>query len=410
MVTFVFLSAGRGTRLWPITETLPKTMVRVLGKPIIEWGVENAAKHADKIVLVIGADGDAIRAHFASKTYAGKIEYVVQSEQKGTAHAVLVAKAAIGSGPFIVLNADTFFDPAFYAQASARAASGKPFVVGKRVEDASPYGLLKAQGGRLVGVEEKPKAAVPGVIFTGCYSMQSDFFKYLDHLSPSSRGELEVTDALFAYCAEHEVQLVEHAGYWNDVGYYWNYLDTSLYALEYLMDESREGVVDDYVRINGKVHIGKGSRVLAGTYIEGPVFIGENCSVGPNAYLRAGTVLEGGNHVGNASETKNSVIGFDSKVPHLSYVGDSILCDNVNLGAGTTVANLKFDDSPVEAEIKGKLVSSLKRKLGCVIGANSRIGVNASINCGVLIGSNCRVYPNACVLKNIDSNTTYKGD
>ena len=273
MVAFVFLSAGKGTRLWPITETAPKTMVRVMGKPIIEWGVEAAVQVAEKVVLVVGADGGVIRDHFAGKPYAEKLEFVAQAEQKGTGHACLTARNAV-NGPFIVLNGDTFYNPSFYALAAAEALKGTPFIVGKMVEDASPSGLLQGEGGLLKGIIEKPQPPGPGVIFTGCYFAQPDFFSYLERLSPSPRGELEVTDALCAYARDRQVRILEHTGYWNDVGYYWNYLDTSLYCLENIMPDSRTGKVDEFVTIEGKVFIGKGSRILAGTFIEGPVFIG----------------------------------------------------------------------------------------------------------------------------------------
>lgn len=407
MTVFVLLSAGKGSRLWPITEELPKTMIRVLGKPIIEWAVEGVLPHASKVVVVIGPEGQTIRDHFAGKPYASKMEFVVQAEQKGTGHAPLFAKSAVANERFVVMNADTFFDPAFFPILAREAAKG-PLVVGKRVPDASAYGLLDVHGGKLVGIQEKPPAAAEGVIFTGCYAVEPDFFELLEQLEPSPRGELEVTDALKKYAAQKGVRVIEFDGYWNDVGYYWNYLDTNSYALEHLMDSTREGRTEGYVEVRGKLHIGRGSVVLSGTFIEGPVYIGEGCTVGPNAYLRAGTVLEGDNHVGLASELKNTILGKGSNVPHLSYVGDSIICGDVNLGAGTVVANLKFDDSAVEAEIKGKLVDSRKRKLGAVIGRGTRVGVNASINCGVLIGSNCRIFPHARVMGNVESGAVVK--
>ncbi|OIO25447.1 hypothetical protein AUJ14_04240 [Candidatus Micrarchaeota archaeon CG1_02_55_22] len=407
MTTFVLLSAGKGSRLWPITEKQPKTMVRVLGKPILEWAVEGALPYASKIVVIIGPDGEDIREYFSSKPYASKLEFVIQSEQKGTGHAALTAKDAVKGDAFVVINADTFFDPSFYAIAGAQAVKG-PFVAGKYVEDASPYGLIESKDGNIARLTEKPPAPVPGHIFTGCYAAESSFFELLEQLKPSPRGELEVTDALNEYAESRSVKMLDVAGYWNDVGYYWNFLDTSAYALENLMDEARDGQMEDFVNINGKLHLGKGSVILSGTYIQGPVFIGENCVVGPNTYLRPGTVLEGNNHVGNGTELKNTILGLGSNVPHLSYLGDSILCEDVNLGAGTTVANLKFDDSTVEAEIKGKKVDSRKRKLGAVIGSNTKVGINSSINCGVLIGSDCCIYPHTVVMANVESGSTVK--
>lgn len=411
MLTFVFLCAGKGKRLWPITENTQKTMVRVLGKPIVEWGVENAAPHCDKIVLVVGEnDFASMKKLFSSKSYFGKLEFVLQGELKGSGHAPLVAKEAIGESDFVVCHADGFYDQDFCGRMALQAAKGTPFVVGKRVADARPYGLLSGENGFLKGVKEKPKELVEGVVFTGCYFMKKDFFAFLEKLAPSPRGELEVTDAFAEYSSKNKALLLEENGYWNDVGYYWNFLDASFHAASTMMENNLLGEVSDKATFSGKVFVGKGSKILSGCVIQGPVYIGENCLVGPNAFLRPGTVLEGSNHVGNGVEIKNSVLFSGAKVPHLSYIGDSVVCENVNLGAGTKVANLRFDGQAVHVHVNGSVVNSLQKKLGCVIGAGTQVGINASINCGVLIGSNCKIFPGVVVKKNVESNTVFEGE
>ncbi len=409
MHDYVILAAGKGTRLWPVTARTPKAMVRVLNKPIIEWLVEGIAKDAGKIVVVVGSDGDIIKKHFSAKPYFKKMVFALQREQLGTGHAVLAAEKFV-KGSFVVLNADTFVGKDFAAMVAKHAAKGAPFIVAKQVEDVSAYGTIVGKSEMLKEIREKEGNAQPGSINTGCYFANKDFFDFLGKTKRSERGEIEATQALSEYAAKKQVQIVEYTGYWNDVGYYWNYLDSSRYALDNLLEEKVEGTVENNVSIKGKVFIAKGALVKSGTYIEGPAFIGEGAIVGPNAFIREGTVLEGGNHVGNASEIKNSILGKGSNAPHLSYVADSILCDDVNLGGGTLVANLKFDETPVEPEIKGQKVSSKKRKLGCVIGQGTRIGINVSINCGVMIGENCRIFPHSVVLKNLESGSTYKGE
>lgn len=409
MHDYVILAAGKGTRLWPVTARTPKAMVRVLNKPIIEWLAEAIEKDARKIVVVVGSDGNAIKTHFERKPYFKKMAFALQQEQLGTGHAVLAAQKFV-KGKFVVLNADTFVGKDFAQAIAMHASQGKPFLMAKRVEDVSAYGTIIGKGGMLKEILEKEATLEPGLINTGCYFAEKDFFGFLKKSKRSERGEIEATQALGEYAKKKEVRVVEYQGHWNDVGYYWNYLDSSRYALDNLLEQKVEGTVEKNVSIKGKVFIGKGTLVKSGTYIEGPVFIGEDAIVGPNAFLREGTVLEGGNHVGNASEIKNSILGRGSNAPHLSYVADSILCDDVNLGGGTLVANLKFDETPVEPEIKGQKVSSKKRKLGCVIGQGTRIGINVSINCGVMIGENCRIFPHSVVMKNLESGSTYKGE
>lgn len=116
--------------------------------------------------------------------------------------------------------------------------------------------------------------------------------------------------------------------------------------------------------------IGRGTIVRSGTYIQGPVYIGKNCDIGPNCYIRAYTCIYDGVSIGNAVEIKNSIIMENTNINHLSYVGDSIIGANCNFGAGTNIANLKFNDKPVKMNVKGERVSTSRRKLGAVFGDN----------------------------------------
>jgi bifunctional UDP-N-acetylglucosamine pyrophosphorylase/glucosamine-1-phosphate N-acetyltransferase len=167
-----------------------------------------------------------------------------------------------------------------------------------------------------------------------------------------------------------------------------------------------EGTIEDNVTCKGEIHLGKGSILKSGTYLEGPVWIGENCVVGPNAYLRKGTVLCGKNKVGASTEVKNSILMKGSKAPHHNYVGDSIIGENSNLGSGTKIANLRFDKKEIEVIHRGKKTNSGRRKLGAIIGNNVNTGINASINAGSILGNNVRVGPNTTVSGTHESQST----
>ena len=143
--------------------------------------------------------------------------------------------------------------------------------------------------------------------------------------------------------------------------------------------------------------MGENSVIKSGTYIEGPVWIGEDCVVGPNAYLRKGTVLCGNNKVGAASEIKNAILFEGAKAPHHNYVGDSVIGRECNLGSGTKVANLRLDKKEISVTHKGKRVVTGRRKLGVIMGDNVATGINSSINSGTIIGSETRIGPNALI-------------
>ncbi|MEK6954135.1 MAG: bifunctional sugar-1-phosphate nucleotidylyltransferase/acetyltransferase [Candidatus Micrarchaeota archaeon] len=409
---FVLLAAGQGKRLRPITNSYPKTMVRILDKPLLEWIVEgivtNFGDSLGKIIIVVGFEKHKITEYFQKHRHAQKIVFVEQKEQKGTADAVLQAQKVAQSPFFFVFNADTFFDPKFF-ELIKKNADSRPFIVTKREEDASAYGVVEVEGGNLVGLIEKPADAKNKLISTGTLFMPITFFDYLKNVKISKRNEYEITDALLEFAKSQKLRVLEFDGYWTDVGYYWNYLSASEYALQNLMESKIEGKVEDFVVVKGKLHVGKGSVVKSGTYIEGNVFIGENTIVGPSAYLRKGVVIEDNCHIGNSTEVKSSIIMHNSNAAHLSYIGDSIICENVNFGAGTKIANLKFDHSAIAIKQEAGKVVSGRDKLGAVIGKNTKTGINVSINCGIMIGENCKISPAAYVYNNLENDAVFKG-
>lgn len=140
-----------------------------------------------------------------------------------------------------------------------------------------------------------------------------------------------------------------------------------------------KGEVHASVLIEGEISIGTGTRLLPGVFIEGNVVIGANCKIGPNCYLRGNTAIGDGCHVGQAVEIKNSILLPKTSVGHLSYVGDSILGEGVNFGAGTITSNLRHDGTPHRCMIEGALVDTGRRKFGAIIGDGVHTGIHTSI-------------------------------
>ncbi len=412
MPAAVILAAGRGRRLWPVGEAMPKCMIRVLGKPLLEWVLDAILPHCTKAVIVVGYKKEMITDYFSAKPYASQLEFVEQNEQKGTGHALLQARDHV-RGPFLTVNGDSFAEPRLYAEYLHRIRQ-KPsewFGMAKNVQDARAYGLIHAdKQGRILRFEEKPKDAKSGLVALGNYYLPESFFGHLEKVPLSPRGEYEITDALNAFAASDTLHVQEFSGFRSEVTYFWDHLDINIHALEEFMTDKREGTIEPGAVVEGKLFLGKGSIVKAGSRIEGPAYIGENCLIGPNAFIRRGSVIENHCHVGTC-EVKNSVVMNGANVPHFSYVGDSVLCEDVNLGAGSMIANLRFDNEPIQVKFKDLgTVDSGRRKLGAAIGSGTKIGVNASINCGVLIGHDCKIFPGAKVTHNLDNETVYKGD
>lgn len=388
----VVLAAGEGTRMRPLTATRPKPMLPVAGRPLVEHTLEAAIEAgASRLILVVGYHAEAVQDVFNNEYEGVPIEYVTQKSQDGTADAVRVAQSALDDAPFAVLNGDTL-----YGSGMANLFDAGPAVGTTTVDDPRPYGVLEFDGNRVVGVVEKPADPPSNRINTGAYAFPAEAVGWLD-VSVSQRGEYELTDVLERACTAVDVRAVSFDR-WMDVGRPWELLEANEWKLS---ERSRriEGDVHETAELTGRVVVEPDASVRAGVTIEGPVVVGAGASVGPNAYVRGATTIGEGVNIGHAVEVKNSVIMAGTEVPHLSYVGDSLIGRAVNLGAGTITANLRHDDAPVEMTVKGERVSTGRRKFGIVVGDGAKTGINTSVNAGVVLSAGARTEPGESVLR-----------
>lgn len=168
------------------------------------------------------------------------------------------------------------------------------------------------------------------------------------------------------------------------------------------LNESRiHGHVHPLAVIDGVVEIGEGTRVLPGVFIEGNVVIGRDCKIGPNCYLRGNTSVGDGCHIGNAVEIKNSILLSRTNVGHLSYVGDSILGERVNFGAGTITSNLRHDGANHHTLVDGVLVDTGRRKFGTIAGDGVHTGISTAIFPGRKLFPNTSTLPGEVVRKDL---------
>lgn len=141
------------------------------------------------------------------------------------------------------------------------------------------------------------------------------------------------------------------------------------------------------------IHIGKGSIVEPGAYIKGPCWIGENCVIRHGAYIRGDFLCGNDCVIGHDTEVKNTIFLDNVHAAHFAYLGDAILGNRVNLGAGTKCANLKLNNSPVVLYIDGERIPTGLRKFGAVIGDGGQLGCNSVTNPGTLLSKNVSVHP-----------------
>ena len=141
------------------------------------------------------------------------------------------------------------------------------------------------------------------------------------------------------------------------------------------------------------IHIGKGTIVEPGAYIKGPCWIGENCVVRHGAYIRGDFLCGNDCVIGHDTEVKNAIFLNHVHAAHFAYLGDTILGNRVNLGAGTKCANLKLNNSPVVLYVNGERIPTGLRKFGAIIGDGGQLGCNAVTNPGTLLGKHVICHP-----------------
>jgi bifunctional UDP-N-acetylglucosamine pyrophosphorylase/glucosamine-1-phosphate N-acetyltransferase len=355
------------------------------GKPYLQHlfeGLRDAG--VDDIYLLVGWKANRVREHFGDGSALGiRITYLEQKERMGTAHAVGVADGVI-KGDFLCVNGDVLLSAADIKALAEEAKKGGSVMAVAQVPDPSRFGVVEEENGLMRRIHEKPKVPPSDLVNAGAFAFTPRIFELIRKTGLSPRGEYEITDTLNALCQEEDLRLLRLKDYWLDVGLPWDLLK----ANELLMKgqvRRIDGTVEEGAHLLGNVVVEKGARVRSGAYIEGPVYISDGCDIGPNCYIRPSTCLGRGVKVGASVEVKNSIIMAGTHVPHHNYVGDSVIGERCNLGAGTKVANLRFDNRSIRVTMKGESVDSGLRKLGVIMGDDVKTGINAMIEPGTVI-------------------------
>ena len=415
----VIIAAGKGKRLMPITSSRPKPMIPLAGKPLLEHTILGLkAAGISEILLIVGYKKEIIRDYFGDgkENFNLRIEYIPQEEQLGTAHAFGFAKNFANNEPVLFMYGDLLVEPKVFQEIVQKFNENKMegIILLMEVKNPEEFGIISLNpNGFVEKIIEKPTPEMNSgnLANAGVFIFESKIFQAIEKTEKSIRGEYEFTDSMEILINQFKGNI---AGYtiknyfWSDIGLPWQFLDANNYLLDKI-EKKIIGKIEENVQISGKVYIGEGTKVQSGSYIQGPCYIGNNNLIGPNSFIRPYTFIANDCHI-CMSEIKNSIILSNTTIPHFNYVGDSIVCENVNLGAGTKVANLRLDEKSVKVSIKGQLVDSRRRKLGTIIGPNVKTGINVSIMTGKIISENSRIGAHTIVSEDIPPNTLYYHD
>jgi len=402
----VILAAGLGTRLLPLTENRPKAMIPVGGRPLIDHLLSALRDSGiERAIVVIGHGGERVASFVGDGSkWRMEVEYAIQRTYSGTADALRAAEGLLREDSFLLAYGDLLVGAeSIRSVLGAWDSSGGFAVVGAvEVRDPRDFGLLIVDGDSLVDLIEKPEGPAAGraLANAGIFALPSEIMRFVSRTGPSERGELELTDSIRMAIEEgHTVRISRlNESDWMDLGRPWDVLEANKRVLAKARGKV-EGEVEGGAEILGDVIVSEGAVVKRGSRVEGPAFLGRGAIIGPSSRIRPYTSIGEGAVVGNFCEVKNSIVQRGTKIPHLSYLGDSIVGEDCNFGAGTIVANLRLDSGTIKMRIKDKVVDTGLRKFGAVIGDGVRTGINVSIMPGVKIGGGALIGP-GCVIYN----------
>ena len=383
-------------------------MIPIAGRPVIGHVVSAVESSGTRNLLVVtGYKEELIRKYLGDGTRWGvKIEYVHQGDVTGTASALSVTREQVADGDFIAVYGDLVLAPAAITRVLDTHRRKRSMATVGLVPVSRPesYGMARISGGWLTEIVEKPQPSESpsDLANAGVYVLNSTIFDYLEKTLRSGRGEYEITDAISSLAGEGKSVAWARIGAsdWQDIGRPWDLLSANANLLARLK-RSVHGTIEKGVTIIGRVNVERGAKVRTGTIIEGPAWVGSGAVIGPFAHIRAGTSIGRRAVIGNFCEIKKSIIMDDTHIQHLSYVGDSIIGERCNLGAGTIVANVKSSGKTVRMRIRDSLEDSGLRKLGVFVGDDVKTGINSSIMPGIRIASEAVIPPGSVVSEDV---------
>jgi glucose-1-phosphate thymidylyltransferase len=350
----LLLAGGHGTRLRPLTFTGNKHMLPIANKPMILYGLQHLIKAGiTEIGIILGPIKEDVKKLLGDGSELGiTITYIDQPEPKGLAHTIIISKDFLGDEPFAMYLGDNMLKEGAKPLVNIFEEKKKDCVVAvAEVKDPSSYGIAVFDDeGKIKKLVEKPKNPIGNWALVGVYIFNNKIHEVVKKITPSWRGELEITDAiqhLLNDGADVEFQFIQ--GWWKDTGKPEDLLEANQFVLQELQP-SNKGKVEENAIITGVVNVGKDTIIHGNTTIRGPVILGENCEIGPDVYIGPYTSL--GNHVKiENSEIENSIVMEGARIACGKRIIDSIIgmkanvvCakDNIPSGAKLILGDMTY--------------------------------------------------------------------
>jgi glucose-1-phosphate thymidylyltransferase len=331
----IILAAGQGTRLRPVTLTMPKPLVPVANKALIEYSIDilKGSGYGPIGIVVNDMDSPIVKQLGDGRSLGVKLEYIVQIEQLGLAHAVSLARPFVGDAPFCMFLGDNVFQDKMetllktFEDSDAEAA-----VALGEVPDPERFGIaeLSENYDRIERVVEKPKNPPSNLAISGVYLFRSSIFEAIANIKPSWRNELEITDAIQWLISQgHKVRPYIMKGWWIDAGKPESIIQANqvvLGELPYTAPPEDRLQIRGNSEVTHRVLLGKGSQIID-SVVRGPVIIGDNVVI-KNSYVGPYTAL-GDNVVIEGSEIEASIVMKNCVIRNMpGRIDSSLLADN----------------------------------------------------------------------------------
>ena len=331
------LSGGKGTRLRPITHTGAKQLVPIANKPVLFYGLEALVEAGvTEIGIVVGDTADEIREAVGDgRRFGALIDYIPQARPLGLAHAVQTARDFLGGSDFVMYLGDNFI-PGGITDVVEQFRKERPdaLILLKQMEHPERFGVAELEGDRVVQLTEKPESPRSDLVLVGVYLFKTTIMEAVDAIAPSSRGELEITDAI-QWEIDHGRTVIPHVvtGRWIDTGKMDDLLECNRVVLD-MLPERREGTVSEGCRLLGKVILEEGAEVIRST-IRGPVIVGAHTRVvdsfvGPFTALYHHVTIE-------SSEIEHSIVLENTVIRGASKIEDSLIGRDVVVEKSNTL-------------------------------------------------------------------------
>jgi len=394
----LILTGGAGRNLVPFSSTRPKAMTVVAGGSLIRRTLTHLREvGVTDVTLVLGQNGEKVRTTFNDgQDLDLNLSYVEQERPRGIGDAILAARRRFIPGEYFILvysDVVTSANPFHQALQSFNSFKGPIASVCLPGPPTARYGNVYLSGTRITKIIEKPTTAGLGnYVLAGVFVLPAQTFSLLEQA-----GDMEAMFGLLTNSPGLNASIWEEG--WIDVEYPWDVLAANRMVMDTWEEAviSRHAVVEGNVTLNGPVRIEPGSVIKSGAVLAGPCYIGRNCYVGNNVLVRSYSSLGPGSMIGYGVELKNCVLFGNSKVGRLSFVGDSVIGENVDIGSGTMTINENLDHSPVQVDVRDETVDSGLTKLGAFMGDDVKVGAGNTLAAGTVLAAGVSVPHHATI-------------